>query len=144
MDNTRYKIERTVLDRNFPGRFTFINGTSARQGYLDLNLRTSAARDYRLKIMIPRDYPSSVPEVYLVRPEILRTSRGTNLADISPSHPMHTLKPMGNYNQLCHYKAENWHANVTLYKVALKCLIWLEAYEQHLRTGKPLIHFLGP
>ncbi|MBN2068489.1 MAG: hypothetical protein JW739_02525 [Opitutales bacterium] len=141
MDKQRYNIEYAILQRNFPGRFLFKK--KGQELSLDMGMKTSAGKVYRIEIRIPRDYPASVPIVLLNYPDTLRTYRGELLADISPSHAMHTLAPQAGVLQLCHYKLENWHPNVTLYKVALKCLIWLEAYENHLTTGRPLTEYLG-
>lgn len=143
MDAARIRIEEAVLAEHFPRRYVFHPPTHGRSGYLEVTLKSSRGRHYRLKVMLAADYPARVPEVYLVYPETLPDHRKRNLASLSPSHKMHLLKPMGNFVQLCHYKPENWHPNVTLYKVALKCLLWIEAYEDHLRSGQPIVDYLG-
>jgi hypothetical protein len=56
---------------------------------------------------------------------------------------MHTLAPSGNgMVQICHWRDARWHSNILLFKVFLKGLIWIEAYEQHLATGRPLADFV--
>jgi hypothetical protein len=144
MDAARLKIEETILERNFPRRFAFLDREIPERFRLEIGLKTSSGNTYRLEIPLSVDYPNQVPPVYLTYPVPLRDFNGHSLALLSPSHPMHLLKPRSDQAiQVCHYKAENWHPNVTLYKVVLKCYIWLEAFQQHLQTGKPLINYLG-
>jgi ubiquitin-protein ligase len=141
MDKQRYKIEYAILERNFKNRFVFKEVGD--KLILDLGLKSSEGHVYRLEVALPSDYPASIPQVIVTYPNELYTYRGEPLVDISPSHFMHTLNPVDGCVQLCHYKMENWHSNVTLYKIALKCLIWIEAYENHLKSGRPLTDYLG-
>jgi hypothetical protein len=56
---------------------------------------------------------------------------------------MHTLGPGPSGEvQICHWRDNRWHAGITLDKVLLKGLLWLEAYEQHLTTGQPIDGFV--
>jgi hypothetical protein len=45
--------------------------------------------------------------------------------------------------QICHWRDARWHSGILLYKVFLKGLLWIEAYEQHLATGRNLSEFVG-
>src|SRR5713226_6320665 len=38
---------------------------------------------------------------------------------------------------------DRWRGSILLHRVFLKGLIWLEAYEQHLATGRPLAEFVS-
>lgn len=143
MNAARLNIEKAILSQHFARRFRFQALDDPLRARLELSLRSSAGKTYLLEILLGRAFPESVPKVFLVYPEKLFTFRGENLALLSPSHPMHTLSPEQGRVQICHYKAANWHENVTLYKVALKCFIWLEAYESHLQSGRPLTDYLG-
>lgn len=141
MDNARLRMEHQIMQMNFPKRFVFVMNTP--MPYVDLGLRSNSDKTYRLRIMIPNDYPNSLPKVYMTFPKPLRDYDGRDLKEKDYSHDMHLLGPDDNGNiQLCHYKDENWHANVTLYKIALKARIWIEAYEGHLRTGRPIDAFV--
>lgn len=141
MDTARLKIEQTILERSFPGRYQL--RAEGMFIILEVLLRVSAGSHFRLMLRIAPDYPSSIPQAFIKEPAILKDFHGHDLVRISPSHPMHLLKPEARMVQLCHYRQENWHSNVTLYKVVLKCLIWLEAYQNHLQSGRPLTDFLG-
>jgi ubiquitin-protein ligase len=144
MDPARLKIERHVMQTYFPHRHAFVNMEDPSQAYLDVGLKTSSGRTYRLRVNIPPDFPNSVPAVYVTYPEpdTLCDAAAKPLYQASPSHSMHLLQPDGKFVRLCHYKQENWFPGVTLYKVVLKCLIWLEAYQSHLQDGKPLDYYL--
>ena len=76
--------------------------------------------------------------------EITDSKLGNPPLNDTPEHMVNaSLKWQADDNiQLCHYSDAVWHSNVTLYKVALKCLVWLNAYDGHLRTGEPLDYFL--
>lgn len=137
----RLLTEKAALDFGFPNRYVIqnLNSTSA---FVDLGLRTNSGKTYRLKIILA-DFPYSKPDVYVVFPSQLRDCDGKLLTSYGISSAMHLLHPDSSGNiQLCHYSNSVWHSNVTLYKVALKCLVWLNAYEGHLRTGRPLDYFL--
>jgi len=137
----RLNMEKQILERYFPRRHAFMNlGTS--DAYLDIGVRANSGNTYRFKIML-KNFPNSVPEMYVTYPNKLYDKSGTNLVDIGTSSEMHLLKPKDGNIQLCHYIDGNWHSNVTLYKVALKGLIWVTAYEGHKRAGKPIDHFLA-
>ena len=142
MDAARLKIEETVLENTFRGAFTLRQDDSG-TARLEIDVAVPGGGKYRLLIVAEGDYPSSVPEAYVIQPLVLRDAHGRELLAISPSHEMHLLKPNSRFIRLCHYKSEAWHPNVTLYKVVLKCLIWLVAYENHLQSGRPITDYLG-
>jgi hypothetical protein len=142
VDNARLRIEETVLESSFKGAFRLTCDTGGAAN-LDIDVTVPGGGTYGLLLVAAPDYPSSMPDAYLVRPLVLRDFHGRELLAISPSHDMHLLKPAGRFVRLCHYKPENWHPNVTLYKVVLKCMIWLVAYENHLQSGRPVTDYLG-
>ncbi len=137
----RVAAEKQALDYGFPSRYVIQNLNSG-DAFVDLGLRTNTGRTYRLKIVL-KDFPYSKPDVYVIYPKALRDYQGKLLSDYGVSSAMHLLNPDDDdHIQLCHYSDRVWHSNVTLYKVALKCLVWLNAYDGHLRTGEPLDRFL--
>ena len=142
MDAARLRIEETVLASTFPGAFRLVQDARG-AAKLEVDVTVPGGGSYGLLITAEPDYPSSMPEVYLVRPLVLRDALGRELLAISPSHEMHLLKPRNRFLRLCHYKPESWHPSVTLYKVVLKSLLWLTAYENHLQSGRPITDYLG-
>jgi hypothetical protein len=144
MDAARLQIEKFILQKYFPDRYAFV-GLGTPNSYLDVGLLSNNNKAYRLKIPLPSDYPNSVPKVYLTYPKPLYNFAGRKLSEIGTDHDLHILSPDSDGNiQLCHYKSSNWKPHeTTLYLVALKCLVWINAYEGHLRTGKGISQYVG-
>ena len=104
---------------------------------------SNSGRSYDLWIPISHDCPDGRPPLYVVRPNPLPRAGGGTVNSLGLSHAMHTLEPNSQQMvQICHWRRNRWHAGITLHKVLLKGLIWLEAYEQHLATGKPVNAFV--
>ena len=56
----------------------------------------------------------------------------------SPSGVDHTLASIDDCTRICHCKPGSWRSDSTLHQVIVKGLVWLEAYEVHMRTGHSL------
>lgn len=54
----------------------------------------------------------------------------------------HVLSSMDGYTRISHFATNNWIGNKTLLQVIEKGLVWLEAYEMHLRKGGSIDRFL--
>jgi hypothetical protein len=81
--------------------------------------------------------------MYITEPLPLLMADGTPVSRLGVSHQMHTLEPSSNgMVQICHWRDSRWHSSILLQKVFLKALIWIEAYEQHIATGRPLAEFV--
>lgn len=105
---------------------------------------SSSGRQYHFRLSIPSNFPDGRPELYITDPHPLRTADGSLVSALGVSHAMHTLTPSSSgWIQICHWRADRWHPGILLYKVFLKGLLWLEAYEQHLATGRPLSDFVA-
>lgn len=104
---------------------------------------SSSGRSYRLELPIPAGFPYSRPPLYITDPYPLRMADGQPVSSLGVSHSMHTLSPSNGCVQVCHWRDNRWHSGIYLYKVFLKGLIWIEAYEQHLATGRPLSEFVA-
>jgi hypothetical protein len=139
----RIAVERAVLQRAGLTQFE-IYYASERDAYDVFGTAYSNTRNpYDLWIPIPRGFPDVRPPLYVAKPNPLRDAFGGTINGWGLSHDMHTLTagPRGMV-QICHWRDARWHAAITLHKVLLKGLIWLEAYEQHLTTGKPISSFV--
>ncbi|MDO9016923.1 MAG: hypothetical protein Q8S73_20340 [Deltaproteobacteria bacterium] len=134
----RLAAERTFLAQYFPAlRWVDPAGNTAIEG----DLRTNAGNVYGVRVVLPPDFPDSQPDALICRPRPLPTLPGFSLHLTSAA--MHTLEGDGQGNvRICHYSAERWAANISLYKVVMKVRFWLEAYEGHLRTGQSIDAFL--
>jgi hypothetical protein len=99
-------------------------------------------REYVLWMNL-EDFPNKAPEVYIVSPKGLKGYDGRLLSEYGRSASMHLLDPDGHgHPQICHYNGQFWLPKVSVYKILLKTRFWLEAYEQHLRHGKPIDAYL--
>lgn len=140
MTPQRLQYETAILERYFPRKYKFENLYLANE-LLDVGVKTQSGKVYRLNIRLNPDYPSSLPEMYVVFPLPLRKHDGGILNGVS--HKFHTLGNDGDNIRICHYIPEKWNPNHSLYRIILKGRIWLEAYEGHLRTGKPVDDYLN-
>lgn len=103
----------------------------------------NSGRQYRLYIPIPGGYPYQRPPMYVTDPNRLHMYDGNRVSSLGVSHQMHTLEPHANgWPQICHWREARWHSGIVLQKVFLKGLLWIEAYEQHLATGRPIADFV--
>jgi hypothetical protein len=104
---------------------------------------TSSGRGYFLFCTIPSGYPTQRPPLYITDPSPLLDWSGAPITRLGVSHAMHTMEPhSAGWVQICHWRADRWHAGIVLQKVFLKGMLWLEAYEQHLATGRALAEFV--
>lgn len=134
----RKKIEETILEKFFPRKFQF-NNVDQPDECLNVGIKTQSGKVYQIKIEL-KGYPLLKPDAYIIYPESLKDYSGKPLTTVS--HQLHLLLPKNGAPQICHYKPVAWNQNITLYKVILKCRVWLEAYEGHLQAGKPIDDFL--
>lgn len=104
---------------------------------------SNSGRRYTLSIPIPTAFPSQRPAMYLTDPFPLCMADGRKVSSLGTSHQMHTLAPsLSGFVQICHWRDARWHAGIVLQKIFLKGLLWIEAYEQHLLTGRPIADFV--
>lgn len=136
----RMTIEHGLLFRYFGQHYWFEYG-----GFLcaEIGLRTNGGTQYAVRFVLPESYPDDCPSALVTHPVPLVNRRGRSLATIGASASMHVLDGEGPYTSICHYHPARWGADRTLYEVAIKSRLWLEAYEIHLRTGEPIDTYLA-
>lgn len=127
----RILIERNILDIYFPGKVTWLQG----QTKVEVRMTTNNDNEYCLRVYLAEDFPNSVPEMVV-------TQSPKPMPNWENNGETHTLKRRDGFVRICHYRASNWSDENTLYQVFLKGRLWLEAYEGHLRTSKPMDYFL--
>lgn len=139
MTRERYQAELGVLSSKFPPnlyRFRDMGGSSPN---LVIAARTNRGNVYTLYIDLC-DFPDSVPpKVFVTR--MLRNKAGEEMDGCSAS--MHTLTSEHGWTRICHYGGDAWTPQVSLYKIFVKCRLWLEMYEQHLHNGRPIDYYLN-
>lgn len=137
MKYDRYLAEETVLNKHLlPNTFVFNNPTGIKPS-LRIAAQTNSGNLYTLYMDLS-NFPESKPDVYVTK--MLKTRDGEKMSGCSGT--MHTLTSKKGMTQICHYSATYWSPNVSLFKVFIKCRLWLEMYEAHLRTGQPIDYYL--
>ncbi|MEZ3577306.1 MAG: hypothetical protein K1W01_07405 [Muribaculaceae bacterium] len=138
LDQQRYQMENEVLSTYLPSTaYRFMDMHTANP-YLVMGVMTNHGKAYTIRIDLA-NYPQNVPEVYVTK--MLRTKDGAVMD--SPSAAMHTLSTKYGFTRICHYGSASWSYRVSLYKIYIKCRLWLEIYELHLKTGKPMDYYLN-
>jgi ubiquitin-protein ligase len=140
----RLYLENEALRREGFDQFT-VYYHSSDDTYTAFGTATAnSGRQYKLFMPIPAAYPYKRPPLYVTEPNPLWMFNGRPLSSVGVSHEMHTLTPHdAGWPQICHWRDARWHSGILLHKVFLKALIWIEAYEQHLATGRPLADFVS-
>ena len=140
----RLYIEHETLQREGFTQFSVYYTQGTDTYYASGYATSSSGRRYGLYITIPSGYPHQRPLMYITDPVPLLMRDGTRITSLGVSHFMHTLEPSTNgMVQICHWRDTRWHSGILLHKVFLKGLLWIEAYEQHLATGRNLSEFVG-
>ena len=136
---TRLGYEKGLLENYFRSRVTWIDPRGDTR--VEIRVTCSSDRQYTLRIYIPADYPNSCPQMVVSNPSCCLRKRDGSVLN-SGSSDDHTWGSKDGCTQICHYKPAEWTDDNTFYQVAMKGLIWLEAYEAHLRTGHSLSNYL--
>ena len=123
--------ERDILNVYFPDKVTWLHG----QTKVDIRMSTNNNNEYCLRVYLPEDFPNSVPDLVV-------THSPKPMPNWENNGQTHTLKRRDGFLRICHYRISRWSCENNLYDVFMKGRLWLEAYEAHLRTSKPLDHFL--
>jgi hypothetical protein len=139
----RLALEHKVLQEEGFSQFS-VYWTQAGDTYRAAGYATSSSGyRYALDIPIPLGFPQQRPSMYLTEPCPLLMADGSRISALGVSHNMHTLTPSSSGQvQICHWRDNRWRSGILLHKVLLKGLLWIEAYEQHLATGRPLAEFV--
>lgn len=135
----RLGFEKDLLEKYFRNRVTWIDPTGDTK--VEVRVTCSNDKQYTLRIYLPADFPNSVPEMIVKTPSMRSLLRrdGNDLKGTDD----HTYGIKDGCTQICHFIPHLWRSDNTLYQVFMKGLIWLEAYEAHLRTGSNLSRYLS-
>lgn len=138
MTSERLNAEKQVLSRFLPANTYLFRDLETSRPYILMAAKTNRGNVYTIRIDL-QGFPNSLPHAFVTK--MLKTKTGEVMDMASAS--MHTLTSEYGYTRICHYGFSSWGPNVSLYKVFIKCRLWLEMYEQHLKTGKPMDYYLN-
>ena len=128
----RLAAEKSVLEHYFPGCVKWIDPTGDTK--VEVALKTNNDNEYTLRVYIG-DFPNSIPDMVVV-------SSPKPMPNWGGSNENHTLGRRDGHLEICHYHYSQWTDRSSLYEVVMKGRVWLEAYEGHIRTGRPMSYFL--
>ena len=139
---SRLGLEKALVSRELPQFQIYKSGDKVYfKGWQKTSYRS---QDYQLKLALPRWYPDDMPSLSVIYPKILPKYGSMRTVNAEgTSHAFHTLSNgPGGCVQICHFKQEMWDASKTCVGVLMKGIMWLEAYERHLRTGKTIAEII--
>ncbi|MBR6021952.1 MAG: hypothetical protein IK066_05980 [Kiritimatiellae bacterium] len=136
---SRLRLERQVLAAKLAPNLYHFCDVSTDAPYIVFAARTNRGNLYTLRVEL-EDFPEDVPKVF-VQGRMLRDRDGNPLDDASAN--MHTLPSEHGWTRLCHYGYDSWTPMVSLYKIFVKARLWLEMYEEHLKTGRDIDYYLA-
>lgn len=139
-DDARISLEMRTLVPYFPEfRWYRWEGSTFTEG----PLRTNRGVEYAIRVTLPADFPSHIPCAQITTPRPLRDFSGRHLTNLGSSTSMHLLEPHDDLPVICHHRPATWGPHLTVYQVVMKARLWLEAYQMHLATGRPIDTWLG-
>ena len=138
----RLEFEKKILAKYLPYFRAHLYGNDPH--FVGSYKTTSGGNYYRLKLVIPKWYPNEMPWLFVVSPWRLRKHnyRGS-INEEGITHCFHTMKNgPGGCVQICHFKSDNWDASQTCAAVFTKGIMWCEAYDCYLATGRSMADIL--
>ena len=138
MDYQRLQLEKQVLARKLPASAYVFQDMNTSKPYILLGAVTNSKNIYTIRIDLDQ-FPNEVPKAFVTK--MLLTKTGSRMD--SASATMHTLSSEHGFTRICHYAYNSWTPMVSIYKIYIKCRLWLEMYEAHLRTSKNIDVFLN-
>ena len=140
----RLNLENQILEQNGMSQYLIRYSTQGAFYYIYGDYISSSRRNYTIWCRLPENYPDKCPSVYVHKPNPLIGYGGIQVNSYGMSHDMHTLEPNSSGEvQICHWRQSRWHSGITLNKVMLKVMLWFEAFEQHLSTGRTINEFVA-
>ena len=139
MDATRKNLEEQVISHYMPNSSSYAWGNlGTSRPYIRMAARTNSGKVYVLRIELP-NYPNSKPDAYVEC--MLRDCHGKLMNYVSNAN--HTLEPhTNNWTQICHYHPSAWKPEMSIWMVYVRCVLWLNIYEQTLKTGRDMEFYL--
>jgi hypothetical protein len=135
----RLAVEKRILREHMPD-FEFHDplGDARVEG----RWTSSRGVSYRLVVTVPPGFPDECPSCYVAEPCPL-VGFHQEVTSYGNSHAMHTwTTDRAPWVRICTYRPERWSADHSIEKVLQKAMLWIEAYEAHCESGRPISAFL--
>ena len=138
MDEKRLNAEKEVLSAKLPANSYKFMDMDSPNPYVVLAAKTNNGNIYTIRVDL-KHFPNQKPAAFVRK--MLHTKTGKPMD--GPSADMHTLSANYGFTQIRHYADSAWTPLVSIYKVYVKCRLWLEVYEMHLETGRNMDYYLN-
>ena len=138
MDEERLKAEKLVLSKKIPSQAYRFMDMDKDLPYIVMAAKTNRGNLYTLRIELDK-FPNESPKAFVTK--MLKNKDGEEMSDCSAA--MHTLSAENGHTRICHYGYDSWTPMVSIYKIYVKCRLWLEMYELHLQTGNDMDYYLN-
>lgn len=86
--------EAEILKKRFSAA-RWANPNEPSCAFVTVPMRTNAQNWYSVVLLVPQDFPNSVPRVVVVKPNPLRSFRGVDLRNCWSSGEMHLFEARG-------------------------------------------------
>lgn len=138
MDRERFEKEKAILAYYMPNPNAYEFGVDRGVEYLRIVARTNNNQMFVMRIEMP-GFPYTKPNAYVEC--MLRDHNGNLMNEASAAN--HTLSPHPyGWTQICHYHPSAWQPGMTLWMVYVRCVLWLNIYEQSLKSGRTIESYL--
>jgi ubiquitin-protein ligase len=139
-EQKRLLYEKQLTYQKFP-QFKVVCSTT--ELFWSGEVRTNNRNKYKIRVEIPQRFPDVQPEVYIEQPCPLYTFDRQKLVDRGACHDMHVLGPKNGWVHMCLFDPETWSPALTINDCLAKACLWLNVFDDHLRTGKTLSILFG-
>eukprot|EP00035_Acanthoeca_spectabilis_P027851 m.468092 g.468092 ORF g.468092 m.468092 type:complete len:154 (-) comp27175_c0_seq1:155-616(-) len=139
----RLDQEIGVLFKVFGKENIEVKGFTNDTTYISYTAKNKDGIDIRMTIRVPRSYPTAMPTIFAVKPE-LTLHDGSEIPTYSSIwHTLASETVDGKRAiQICHFHSSKWTEKHTLYLVLQKGVLWCQAYNGHKSSGLPMNKFL--
>ena len=138
MNKERFLAENQVLASKVPSSAYRFIGIGTSSPYLRIAARTNNGHIYTLHFDL-RGFPESSPKVFVTK--MLKDRSCNDMSGASGS--MHTLCSEHGWTRICHYGQTAWTPYVSLFKVYVKCCLWLNmcAITRYIALNRHTLHW---
>ncbi len=137
MNKERLKAEQEVLKKKLPDNIYRFMDMDTPKPFIVMAAKTNCGNVYTIRIEL-NEFPNQIPKVFVKNKLTLKS--GEPMPEYS--HAMHTLGSENGMTRICHYGDAEWTPMISIYKVYVRCRLWLEVYEIHHQTGNDMAYYL--
>lgn len=135
----RFAFGEALVKKYFPG-FSLSydhNGNPYFAGWTGTRGRRN---NYKLRLELSEFFPDSEPDLFVESPRTLPMFDGSQINSLGTSHYYHVHANKNGYVKICH--TDDWDSSCTCVMALLRGVLWVDGYENHLRTGETIHQYL--